>query len=217
MIYFTWLLWVMGFRVWWELGSGLLADVVFFGGLTVKIPFRVDKLLYQWMLSLIRISIYIILAPYSVQAFTISLSIDSHAVGVIATEIMLNLIISLYFGGFLSKSGTGVFPKQQNTNILRRKTSFMHIVILILLLPLSEEIFFRCLLFNRWIPLIGTIPALLLQSGWFLVNHTPFVWARCYRSLSYAFTFYFSGGSLMASWLCHVANNIVAYSLDQSK
>ena len=44
-------------------------------------------------------------------------------------------------------------------------------VLLVLLIPLTEEIFFRHLLFLRVANAVGLVPAYALQSLWFATNH----------------------------------------------
>lgn len=199
---------------------GLFSDTLYFLGLSMK-PLNIDKLLYQSLLSGLRIAIYFLLTfCVSVEGyFPLSFKMEGDYWIVVGIEITLNLILSWFLGGFSSRN----IPSTSNNNTLGnkfvrvyKKSTRLQMILLLFVLPVLEEVFFRYLLFNRWISLIGWIPALFLQSIWFLVNHSPFLWARCFRAFSYALAYYFSNGSLIACSLCHIMNNIVAFSLDSS-
>lgn len=202
------------YRLALELLLGLVADIPYFTILSfVEPPKYVDKYLFQWIISLIRIVLFIIieyLFPVeNIEYFQVGLL---SYFSVIAGEIILNATFSFY--------RAGITWKHFNTttqNSWFSKGTYSQIIVLIFLFPLSEEIFFRVFLFRRWITLIGFFPALVLQSCWFLVNHSPFLWVRAFRSISYALAFYLSGGSLFAAWLCHVTNNIIAFRFDSQK
>ena len=197
-----------------ELLFGLSSDVPYFVLISSPAPRFMDRYLYQWLSSLLRIGIYFVLdKQFPVPGSDVSAGADVSWMMycfVIVSEVVLNALFSVSAAGITLQQ----FFAPKKANSWSKRASTLQWTLLLFLMPLSEEIFFRVFLFSRWQALLGFLPALALQSAWFLANHSPFMWVRAFRSISYAMTFYFSGGSLVASWICHVTNNILAMQFD---
>lgn len=75
--------------------------------------------------------------------------------------------------GLLDPSAVELLPWGNMPRLL------LAVLVVVLVAPVVEEVFFRGILFNRWTQLFGVHVGGILSAGMFALLHGRFVWALC--------------------------------------
>jgi membrane protease YdiL (CAAX protease family) len=192
-----------------ELVVGIVADTVFYSAVLFR-DGRLPLHIAQLVSSLIRIAVYhvgILLyswmfgpSQYAQLGFSFS---TGYSALIIACSIVFNIAVTIVIH-------PQTISKITMKNIRTSKYKRFELFSVIVFFPITEEYFFRGLVFYRWAHIVGVPLAIIIQSVWFQLNHQEFLWVRFIRSIMYALVYYLTGFSLIASILCHISNNLLA-------